>query len=346
LGFCWAARQVGERGFVPALSHIAEAGPDPASLPLSAAATGVASGRGVVVAVVLFLIAVPLTALSVRAAARATPEQLLSRSRRAEVTKTALRLGFTSSAYLSRTEPVRRSRRKRRALPTARTPGGAVLTKAWLQEQGTPVWARLLVCAAVIGTIVASAVRVTPGPSSARTVVWAAVFSVALTLVATRFADPVRLDVDAAPLAGSVPVTYTAVGTYDVMMSAAHALTAACVGVGGAAALGVLQSSQVPAALLAGAVIAMLMPAAGALGALSNDPSPFLPPALALGYRTSGFIAVSAVCVSSGLLLRTPTAAGSAQSRLPFVALLMAVVVGVTALAAVTRTATALRRGR
>lgn len=347
LGVCWAARQVADLGFVPALAHIAEAGPDPAALPMSAAATGVAPSHGAVAAVLLLLVALPLGLLAVRAAAGATPEQLLSRSRRADVTRTGLRLGFTSSVYLSRTEPVRRSRRRRYALSTARTPGGAIAAKAFLQEQGTPVLPRLLTCAVVIGAIVSAAARVTPGPSFAPTVVWAGLSAIALTLVATRFADPVRLDVDAAPFAGTVPVRYPTVAISDLVVSTAHALVAACLGVAGAAALGLLQPSHLAGAFLGGAVLAMMIPAAGALGALSNDPSPFLPPAMALGYRSSGFIAVTLGCVTSAVLLRAPDASGGAShSRLAVVAPFIGLVAAVTALVTVKRAATALRRGR
>jgi hypothetical protein len=347
IAICWAARQVADLGFVPALAHIAGAGPDPASLPMSGAATGVASSRGVVVTVAMLLAALPLGVLAVRAAARATPEQLLSRSRRANVTKTALRLGFTSSVYLSRTEPVRRSRRRRHALATAHTPAGAVAAKAFLQEQGTPVLPRLLTCAVVIGAIVSAAARVTPGPSFAPTVVWAGLSAIALTLVATRFADPVRLDVDAAPFAGTIPVRYPTVAAYDLVVSTAHALLAAGVGVAGATALGVLQPRHLVGALLAGAVLALLLPAAGALGALSNDPSPFLPPSMALGYRSSGFIAVTTGCVASAVLLRAPDASSSAaHSRLGVVTPFIALIAGITALVTVKRAAGALRRGR
>lgn len=347
LGVCWGARQVGALGFVPALAHIADTGPDPASLPMSGAATGSAASHGAVAAVAMSLVAVPLAMFAVRAAARATPEQMLSRSRRANVTKTGLQLGFTSSVYLSRTEPVRRSRRRRYALATTRTPAGAVAAKALLQEQGTPILPRLLTCAVVIGAIVSAAARVTPGRSLAPTVVWAVLSAIALTLVATRFADPVRLDVDAAPLAGTIPLPYQTVAAYDLLVSTAHAIVAACVGVAGASALGVLQPSHLVTAFLGGAVLATLLPAAGALGALSNDPSPLLPPAIAIGYRSSGFIAVTIGCVASALLLRAPDIPGSApHSRLGVIAPFIALVAGVTALVTVKRAAGALRRGR
>jgi hypothetical protein len=142
-------------------------------------------------------------------------------------------------------------------------------------------------------------------------------------------------------------VRYPTVAAYDLLISTAHAFVAGCVGVSGAAALGVLQPSHLLGAFLGGAVLAMLLPAAGALGALSNDPSPFLPPAVALGYRSSGFIAVTFGCVASALLLRAPDASGGAvNSRLGVVAPFIALIAGLTALVTVKRAAGALRRGR
>lgn len=348
VAFCWTARQIALVGFAPALVRVADVGPSAADLPLSGAATATAPAHGWLAALILIGVLAALTVLSVRAAARATPEQLLSRSRRADVTRTGLKLGFTSSVYLSRTEPVRRARRRRITLPRGRSPVTALLGKAFVQEQGTPVAARVLACAAVTGSVLAAASRVTPGRSLAATVVWAGLAGIALTLVATRFADPVRLDVDRAALAGAMPLRHAVLARIDIATSAALAFLGAVVGTTGAAALGLVRWHRLPELLIAGVAVGLLLAAAGALGALSNDPSPFLPPALAIGYRTSGFAAVMLGCVAAALELRHSGAASATgqQDRLPGAALVLALTAVVALALATGRAAGALRRGR
>jgi hypothetical protein len=348
VGLCWMARKVALDGFTGALVDLADLGPAQADLPLSGAAVGQASRNGLLVLSVLGALVLPLSLLAYRAAGRATPEHLLSRSRRADVTRTGLKLGFTSSVYLTRTEPVRRSRRSRRALP--HRPGAlwALLAKAFVQEQGTPVVPRVLACAAVVGSVLAAAARITPGRSLAATCVWAAVSAVALTVVATRFADPLRLDVDRAPLAGAVPVRHLLVARADLAVSALLAFVGALLGAVGAVALGVVPAGRLPALVLAGVSLALLLAAAGALGALSDDPSPFLPPALALGYRTSGFLAVTAGCLLAAVSLRYQSATPDpvVHDRLPTAAFALAAVAVIAATVAAFRAAGALTRGR
>lgn len=332
------ARKVAEDGFTGALVDVARHGPS--------------SRHGLAALAVLGTVAVPLALLGLRAAGRVTPEQLLSRSRRADVTRTGLRLGFTSSVYLTRTEPVRRSRRGRRPLPHRPGAGWALLGKAFVQEQGTPVLPRVLACGAVVGLVLAGAARVTPGRSLAATGVWAVVAAVALTVVGTRFADPVRLDVDRAPLAGAVPVRHLQLARADLAVSALLALGGALLGALAAVALGVVAVDRLPALVTACTALAVLLSSAGALGALSDDPSPFLPPALAVGYRTSGFLAVTAGCLLAAFSLRyqavlPPGAVRPVQhDRLPTAALALAATAAGTAVAASLRAASALTRGR
>lgn len=334
VAFCWTVRQIALLGVPAALRDIADLGPSRAT--------------GLPAAVVLAGIALPLGLLSVRAAGRVTPEQLLSRSRRADVTRTGLKLGFTSAVYLTRTEPLRRARRRRLALPQRPGPVAAVLAKAFVQEQGTPVIPRILACAAVVGSALAAGARVTPGRSLAATILWAGVAAVALTVVATRFADPVRLDVDRAPFVGSVPVAYLVLARSDLAVSTGLAFAGTVLGATGGLALGVIQPGRLLGLLLAGLGVALLLAAGGALGALSDDPSPFLPPALAIGYRTSGFLAVTAGCVLSAILLRHQgaTTGGVQPDRLPSAALLLTGTALIAATLASVRAAGALRRGR
>ena len=345
---CWTARQIALHGFTAALGDLSRLGPSPANLPFSGAAVGVASPHGPLVAAVLAALIAPLGLLSVRAAGRATPEQLLSRSRRADVTRTGLKLGFTSSVYLTRTEPMRRARHRRLALPQRPGPVPALLGKAFVQEQGAPVLPRVLACAAVTGSVLAAAARVTPGRSLASTVVWAIVAAIALAVVATRFADPVRLDVDRAPLAAAIPVRHALLARVDIAVSTGVAFAGVVVGVLGAVALGLVPGGRLPELLFAGLGLALLLAAAGALGALSDDPSPFLPPWLAIGYRTSGFIAVTLGCAVAAVLLRYQSLTPSPvqPDRLPQAALLLAGTALIAVALATVRAAKALTRGR
>ena len=350
LGFCYVVRRIAVLGFTPALAELAARGPAPRSLPLSGSTTGATSSTGLIAALCLLGAIGLLTPFALRAAGRSTPEQLLTRSRRADVTRTSLKLGFTSSIYLSRTEPVRRARRRRLALPSSRQPLLAVAGKAFVQEQGTPVLVRLLACAAVSGCTLAAAARVTPGPL-ASTVVWAAVAAAALTVVATRCADPLRLDVDRAPLVAAVPLRLSALARTDLAVSSAVTFAGVAIGVVGAAALGLVAVTDVGQLLFAGLALALLVASAGALGALSDDPSPLLPPSAALGYRTSGLLAVLVGCVLPAVLLRladpaTADSTARAGERLPGATTALLFVALVTAALATYRATKALQRGR
>jgi hypothetical protein len=348
-GLCWLGRRIGVDGITGALTDVAKLGPGAGVLPFSGASASGPSDQGLLALVVLAALCLLLLPLSLRAAGRVTPEQLLSRSRRADVTKTSLRLGFTSSVYLTRTEPLRRARRKRVALDLGKSTNAALIGKAFLQEQGAPVIARLLAVAAVTGTVLSAAAHVTPGKSLTGPLVSAVFAALALTVVATRFADPVRLDVDRAPFAAAIPLPHLLLARLDVAVSAALAFVGTLIGAGGAAALGLVPGPKVAELVFAGIGLALLMAAGGALGALSDDPSPFLPPWLAVGYRTSGFIAVTVGCAAAALILRHQSAmakAGPVADRLPFAGLLLGVIGLTAALVATFRAAGALTRGR
>ncbi len=346
LGLCWLGRKIAVDGYLGALQDLAGVGPS--DLPLSGPARGTASMYGLWLAVALAGSLVPLGLLAFRASGRATAEQLMARSRRADVTRTGLRLGFTASVYLTRTEPVRRSRRRRVSLPPRPGPVPALIGKAFVQEQGTPVLPRVLACAAVTGVVLAAAVRVTPGKTLEVTLVWAALAGIGLAVVATRFADPIRLDVDRAPLAAALPVRHLQLARLDLAVSAGLAFVGALVGAVGIVALGLVPAAKLPELLLAGAAIAVLLAAAGALGALSDDPSPFLPPALAIGYRTTGLIAVLAGSVLAGLILRYQSAVPppTVQDRLPSATVALGVVAALALVVASFRASSALTRGR
>lgn len=345
-GVCWFGRRVALDGYLGALQDLADR--VPTGLPFSGAVAGQASTYGLPVALLLVAALVPLTALSVRAAARATPEQLLARSRRADVTRTGLKLGFTSSVYLSRTEPLRRARRRRVSLPQRAGHVPALVGKAFVQEQGTPVAARLLACGTVVGLTLAAASRVTPGRGFAVTLVWAALLAAGLGAVATRFADPVRLDVDRAPVSGAIPVRHLRLARIDLAVSSGLAATGALLGAAGVVLLGLTPAAKLPELGVAAVAVGVLLASAGALGALSDDPSPFLPPALAIGYRTSGLIAVAAGCLLAGVALRAPTVQPPTvpPDRLPTASIALALVALVTYTVAAHRAAGSVTKGR
>ena len=345
-GVCWFGRRVALDGYLGALQDLADR--VPAGLPFSGAVAGQASSYGLPVALLLAAALVPLTALSVHAAARATPEQLLARSRRADVTRTGLKLGFTSSVYLSRTEPLRRARRRRVSLPQRAGNVPALVGKAFVQEQGTPVAARLLACGAVVGLTLAAASRVTPGRGFAVTLVWAALLAAGLGAVATRFADPVRLDVDRAPVSGAIPVRHLQLARIDLAVSSGLAAAGGLLGAVGVVLLGLVPVAKLPELAVAAVTVGVLLASAGALGALSDDPSPFLPPALAIGYRTSGLIAVAVGCLLAGVALRAPTVQSPSvpPDRLPTAAIALALVALVTYVVAAQRAAGSVTKGR
>lgn len=353
VGLCWIGQRIGNHGITGALQDIAKLGPSRGSLPFSGSGSGSASAQGAVVLIVLVVVVLGFVPLSWRAAGRATPEQLLSRSRRADVTRTSLRLGFTSSVYLTRTEPLRRQRKKRRAVDLGNSANGALAAKAFVQEQGAPVIPRLLGTAAVAGIVLAAAAHVTPGKSLTGALVSAVLSALVLTVVATRFADPIRLDVDRAPFSGAIPLPHLLLARVDVAVSALMAFLGTLIGAAGVAVLGLVPGGKVPELMFAGIGLALLMAAGGALGALSDDPSPFLPPWLAVGYRTSGFIAVTVGCAAAALVLRhqSTVAKGAAvvtthTDRLPMAGFLLVAVGLIAAVLATFRAAKSLTQGR
>ena len=346
-GVALLGRELVRSGTALGLRRAALEGPDPTSLPFGGAAAGSGTRGGLLMIVVLFALVGLLGLLGVRSASRCSAEELLARSRRAEVTRTALKLGFTSSIYLSRTEAQRRSRRRRRSV-RSRSAFTALLVKALVQEQGAPVLPRLLAAALVVGALGGAAAHVTPGRGLASTIAWSLSAGIALGAVATRFADPIRLDVDRAPLVGALPVPLPLIARADLAASTGLFLVGGLVGVAADAVLGVVSAGQVPQLVVAALAFAVLATAAGALGALSDDPSPLLPAGLSIGYRASGLAATVVACAGGGLLLRLggKTGAHAPGQQLSSGVAVVAVVAAITSGVAVARAATSLRRGR
>ena len=346
-GLALLGRELVRSGTAAGLRRAALEGPAPTSLPFGGAAAGAGTRGGLVLILALLALVGLLGLLGLRAASRCSAEELLARSRRADVTRTALKLGFTSSVYLSRTEAQRRSRRRRLSV-RSRSPFTALLVKALVQEQGSPVVPRLLAAGLVVGGLGGAAAHVTPGRGLAATVAWSLVGGIALGAVATRFADPVRLDVDRAPLVGALPQPLTLIARADVAASTGMFLVGGLAGVAADLALGVVRPGQVAPLVVAALAFAVLATAAGALGALSDDPSPLLPAGLAIGYRASGLVATVVACTGGGLLLEVGGKAGpvTGGQRLSSGVAAVAVVAAIASAVTVARAAAALRRGR
>ena len=347
-GLALLGRELVRSGTAAGLRRAALEGPAPTSLPFGGAAAGAGTRGGLVSILALLALVGLLGLLGLRAASRCSAEELLARSRRADVTRTALKLGFTSSVYLSRTEAQRRSRRRRVSV-RSRSPFTALLVKALVQEeQGSPVVPRLLAAGLVVGGLGGAAAHVTPGRGLAATVAWSLVGGIALGAVATRFADPVRLDVDRAPLVGALPQPLTLIARADIAASTGMFLVGGLAGVAADLALGVVRPGQVGPLVVAALAFAVLATAAGALGALSDDPSPLLPAGLAIGYRASGLVATVVACTGGGLLLEVGGPAGpvTGGQQLTSGVAVVAVVAAIASAVTVARAAAALRRGR
>ena len=346
-GLALLGRELVRSGTAAGLRRAALEGPAPTSLPFGGAAAGAGTRGGLVSILALLALVGLLGLLGLRAASRCSAEELLARSRRADVTRTALKLGFTSSVYLSRTEAQRRSRRRRLSV-RSRSPFTALLVKALVQEQGSPVVPRLLAAGLVVGGLGGAAAHVTPGRGLAATVAWSLVGGITLGAVATRFADPVRLDVDRAPLVGALPQPLTLIARADVAASTGMFLVGGLAGVAADLALGVVRPGQVGPLVVAALAFAVLATAAGALGALSDDPSPLLPAGLAIGYRASGLVATVVACTGGGLLLEVGGPAGpvTGGQQLTSGVAVVAVVAAIASAVTVARAAAALRRGR
>ena len=346
-GLALLGRELVRVGTAAGLRRAAVEGPAAVHLPFGGAATGSATVGGLLALFGLLALVGLLGLLGLRAASRCSAEELLARSRRADVTRTALKLGFTSSVYLSRTEAQRRARRRRLSV-RARSPFSALLVKGLVQEQGAPVLPRLLAAAVVVGGLGGAAAHVTPGRALAATVAWSLVGGIALGAVATRFADPVRLDVDRAPLVGALPQPLPLIARADLTASAVVFLLGGLLGVLADAVLGVARGGQVPILVVAALACAVLATAAGALGALSDDPSPLLPAGLSIGYRASGLAATVVAIAGAGLLLRLGGSGGpvTGGQQLTAGVAVVSVVAAITSGVAVARAASALRRGR
>jgi hypothetical protein len=266
-------------GHLPGVSFLRDAGQP-----------GTSAKRLVVSLVAFAALALVLAIIGWFRAGRVSAEQVFARAGRAVAVRTALRLGYTSSAYVVRTGPARRQRTRRRYVAF---PGqnGALLSKAVLQEQGASVAGRIIL--ACVGVAVLDAGLFARAPVTTKNPVLAGgiVAGVVFAGLATRYADSLRIDVELSTPATALPAMLSRVAGADL------AAPAAIFAVGGALAapvlalLGLQPWSRLAVLLVFGLLLGPAAAAVAGLSATGNNPSPFLSSAVATAFRLRGFIA-------------------------------------------------------
>ncbi|MGH3744793.1 MAG: hypothetical protein ACRDTP_08050 [Mycobacteriales bacterium] len=299
--------------------------------------------QAVALAVLAALVAI-VSALAWWRSTHVSAERLSSRSGRSQALRTALLLGFTSSAYVTRTAAARRRRRRRWTPQVPETPVGAVLAKAALQEQGSPLVARILLAAASYGVIGAGLLSQPRVTTHLPVQVGGILAGVALAAVATRFADPLRVDAELTTPVGSLPVSYRLVAGVDLLLPAGTFAVGAVVGSVAVPALGVAPWSRLPALVVLGLLLAPAVAAMGALSATANSPSPTLSPGIQAAFRLRGLIG-SVVLVSLIALFLHPIVGQHSDTR-PTAYVVLVIGDVVLGFLAIRSAATALLRAR
>lgn len=275
---------------------------------------GSSRGRQAVALVVLAGIVLVVMGFAWWRSTHISAERLSSRSGRSQALRTALLLGFTSSAYVTRTAAARRRRRRRWTPRLPETPVGAVLAKATLQEQGSPLVARVLLAAASYGVIGAGLLSQPRVTTHLPVQVGGIIAGVVLAAVATRFADPLRVDAELTTPVGSLPLGYRLVAGIDLLLPAVTFAVGAVVGSVGVTALGVAPWARLPALVALGVLLAPAVAAMGALSATANSPSPNLSPGIQAAFRLRGLIG-SVVLVSLIALFLHPIVGQHSDTR-------------------------------
>jgi hypothetical protein len=264
---------------------------------------GAAHGPATAVVVVAVVLAATLSAAAWARTAVVSAERISRRSGRARALRAALILGLTSSAYVTRTAEVRRSRRRRWTPSRPRSAGGAALAKAVLQEQGSALLTRTVLSVAVLGVLEAALLSQQPLRTHTPAVAGGALAGLALAALATRYADPLRVDVELTTPVASLPVPYSTIAGADLLIPGLCAAAAGIVSAVLVPALGLVAWSSCAGLALLGVLLAPAIASIGALSATANSPSPFLSPGTAIAYRLRGVIAALVVMTLVGLLL-------------------------------------------
>jgi hypothetical protein len=301
------ARRLGTGGQLDAWARLHRIGDLPVLRPVvDAAEPGPITSASVVVVAALIVVALGLAAWAWKRIGAVSAEQISQRSGRALAVRRALLLGLTSSAYLTRTAHARLRRRKRWAPTRARTPGAALLVKAFVQEQGAPLLARAVLAAVTVVVIDSALLARYPGTTVRPGLLLGAGAGIVMSAVATRFTDPLRIDTGLSTPAGSLPLRFSDIAGADLTASAVT------FSAGGAAAAVVVPAlslqpwSSFPVLLGIGVLLGPIASAIGAISAVSNNPSALLSPGIALAVRLQGLIASIVVMSALAILARPP----------------------------------------
>jgi hypothetical protein len=309
-------------GRLPGMSFLRDAGQP-----------GTSSARLVVSLAVFAAAALALAAVGWNRAGRVTAEQVFARAGRAVAVRTALRLGYTSSAYVVRTGPARRQRTHRRYLKF-RGRNGALLSKAALQEQGASILGRITLAA--VGVAVLDAGLFARAPITTKNPVLAGglLAGIVFAVLATRYADSLRIDVELSTPATALPAPLGRVAGADLAVPAAIFAVGAALAAPALALLQLQPWTRVPVLLLFGVLLGPAAAAVAGLSATGNNPSPFLPSAAATAFRLRGLISSIVMMVGVAFTLHPPAlrgvqhAAPTAAAAVVTIALLDGVLIG------------------
>ncbi len=301
------ALELGRHGQLAGWARLQHLGRFPgASLLRDAGQPGTSGARLAVALTAFAAIGLTLAVVGWLRARRVTAEQVSGRAGRAVAVRTALRLGYTSSAYVVRTGPARRQRTHRRYLEFP-SRDGALVSKAALQEQGASLLGRVVLAAVAVALLEAGLFARAPvttlNPVLAGGLVAGAVFAA----LATRYADSLRIDVELSTPATALPAPLSRLAGADL------AVPAAIFAVGGASAGPVLASlglqpwTRVPVLLIFGVLLGPAAAAVAGLSATANNPSPFLSAAVATAIRLRGLISSMLLMIIVAFTQHPPT---------------------------------------
>jgi hypothetical protein len=313
----WTAAAIGPQGQVAAWGRLHRLGDKPVIRALSdSAQPGTSYSRTLPTLVALVVIAVGLTIWAWRRTRTVSAEQLAERSGRSVAIRTALLVGMTSSAYVARTALSRRRHKTRWTPKHPRTPFGAVLIKAFLQEQGVPLIARIAL-AATTTTLIEAVLLARPHAHTATPALAIGVGAGALfAAAATRFADPLRIDIEQNTPSSSLPVSFRRIATADLGAPAITFTAGAVLAAFIVPALNLLPWSQLPGLLFTAVVLGPTAAVTSALSAASNMPWIVASSGASFALRARGLIASIAFFSLFAVTTNPPTGARSNATAL------------------------------
>lgn len=223
--------------------------------------------------VLLVSLAAALAVAGWRATATTSAEALRHGSARRRAQRASLYVLDSSAFYLTRTDAARIAR-KRRWAPKSRGAIRARLAKAVVQEQGAGWFPRAPLAAAA--TLLTAGAFRSMRPTADRGAAWvlAAVAGLSLAALATRWADPIRLDVDRAHLVGVLPYRRRALVRSDLLAPlGAWCCVAVLAALGQAAVAGT--TDGMATTVITGCLLSTVVVGAGAITATRRPLVPY-----------------------------------------------------------------------